>query len=213
MMTFITKNHKELVLFEKKYEIVGNKTIQFTSTNGAPLSYTQDQYDWVIYTTMLYSTIRVDRSGTILYDRTPSLIINNKHDLIRGYKLSCTNTTDSSSYYGGVSSELTVVNMSYLHYDDICIRNLNNFIRRSSKNSKKKLIRMMYLYDLRNKDFSTFDLLLARLKRYFNLNLLTWSSRDSGYSFDGIKPIYTTSDNRNKSINSVIRYGKQLNKK
>ena len=107
MMTFITKNHKELVLFEKKYEIVGNKTIQFTSTNGAPLSYTQDQYDWVIYTTMLYSTIRVDRSGTILYDRTPSLIINNKHDLIRGYKLSCTNTTDSSSYYGGVSSELT----------------------------------------------------------------------------------------------------------
>lgn len=204
MMQFLSKNHKNYLLTERKWEMVGTETYQIGGTGiNAGKTYSKNKFDWVDYDTKIHSS-------SYKFDRSPSLVINGKNDTIRGYLMSCRDTSDFSNYYGGINTEVKVANMSYYHYDEVCVRNMTNFIRRIPKNSRKRLVKMMYLYDLRtDKDIYAFDMLLLRLKKYFSLNLLTWGC-EKGYQFDRIKPTFTTTSNRNRRINCIFRYARKL---
>jgi hypothetical protein len=200
MMQFLSKNHKNYLLSERKWEIIGTEAYQ---ANGK--TYSRNKFDWVNYDMKLHSLSHKDKDGKEYFNRSPSLVINGKNENIRGYLMSCKDISDFGCYYGGIESEIKIVNVGYNE-----VQNLTNFIRKIPKNSRKRIIKMMFLYDLKKeKDIYAFDILLNRLKRYFGLSLLTWGN-DKGYQFDRIIPIFTITSNRNKKINCIFRYAKKL---
>lgn len=205
MMSFLSKNSKNYSLTERKWEMVGTETYQISGK-----TYSRNKFDWVEYDTKLHNTSRKDKDGKEYFDKLPSIIVNGKAENVRGYVISCKDTSDFNYYYGGVNTEVKAAIMSYYHYDEICIRNLANFIKKIPKKSRKKLIKMMYLYDLRqDKNFFSFEMLFSRLRQYFNLSLVTWGCEKT-QQFDRIKTTYTITSNRNRNINRVFRYAKHL---
>jgi hypothetical protein len=102
--------------------------------------------------------------------------------------------------------------MWYVNNDDECIKHLTSFISKIPKGSRKRIIKMIYLYDLRvEKDFFSFERLFARLRKIFNLKLMdfTHTSGRNGYQFDLIQPTYSLDRNRNRKINKIFRDAKR----
>lgn len=211
MMSFLSKNHKNYSLIERKWEMVGTETYQIGGSGStAGKTYSRNKFDWVEYPTKLHSTSRKDQKGQEFFDKLPSLVIKDKQENVRGYVISCKDTSDFNYYYGGVNTEVKAAIMSYYHYDEVCIRNLTNFVKKIPKKARKKLIKMMFLYDLRKeKDIFAFEMLFSRLRQYFNLSLVTWGCEKT-YQFDKIKTTYTVDRNRNRKINRVFKFAKQL---
>jgi len=193
MFTFLANNHKDYSLYNRKWTLISTELVTSQLKSGKTYSHTRSNYDWVETETRLTSSN--GNTPTIITD-TPQ-----KTECFRAWTLSTRDISTYSYYTGGV--DVTYKLFVRNGYD--CIGDITKYIKAIPKRSKKKIIRMIYLYELKEtKDFYSFERLFFRLRNRFDLRLSPWSSTD-GYQFELIKPTFTISRDRNRKINMLLK--------
>ena len=143
----------------------------------------------------------MDNNGplfTILKQETPR-----QTEQMRGFQLSCSDTSNSG-WHGGVESSVKF-NVRLL-YSDETIENLKKFIKKIPKKSRKKLIKLLYLYNLKEeKNFITYERFFHRLRIGFDFKFNSWSCREL-YKWDMIKQTFPPDVDRNMKINRLLRF-------
>ncbi len=171
-------------------------------------TYSRNKYGTVKYETKLESK-SWQNNGIEQFPLIPSIVLNGggKYtiDNIRGYSISRKDTSEYDDWSGGISSEVKARIIENPNYNN----RMHIFINKLPNRSKKRLIKIMYLYDLRvNKDYIAFERLFTRLSIVFNFSFLSWGGKE--YKFDTFEPTYSLDQNRNRKINSIFRYAKTL---
>ena len=89
---------------------------------------------------------------------------------------------------------------------EIIFQKLIRFIGKIPKKSRNKLIKALYLYDIKEeKDFSTYERLYYRLSKRMGLSFgRRWGTNDI-ISFDRIGPTYSIIGDRNRKLNKLFR--------
>lgn len=194
MFAFLAKNSKDYSFYNRKWEIVSTELVTQQLKSGQTYSHTKSHYDWVETETKLAD----NRNGS------PTIITNTPKSIehsFRAWVLSTRDTSTYSFYTGGVDIQYKL----FVRNGYNCVGDITKFIKVIPKRSKKKIIRMIYLYELREeKNFHSFERLFFRLRDRFNLKLAAWSDNDS-FQFELIKPTFTISGNRNRKINKILK--------
>lgn len=86
------------------------------------------------------------------------------------------------------------------------IPKLIRFIKKIPKKSRNKLIKALYLYDIKEeKDFHSYERLFSRLSKRMGLSFgKRWITNEE-ISFDRIVPTYSVIGNRNRKLNKLLR--------
>jgi hypothetical protein len=178
MFSFLCKNGDKYLFVEKKLERTKESLL---NPNRAW------KYEWNEVTYKM-------TNGNIWMGR-PYVIIDGSVKDMKGFKLKSIDNSNLSKYNGGVSSELILsINRDYSYVID--------FVGKLSSKSRKRLIKMMFLYDLKEKSDESYILLYSRLRKVFNITLnLEWTD----YKFDYIKKLEGIESNRNSKINKILK--------
>lgn len=134
---------------------------------------------------------------------------NGKQQDLNAMRMQIIDHSDCDDGYIGGSKTI------YEFYMPVCVysydyeRIFNKLIRfmgKIPKKSKNKLIKALYLYDIKEeKDFSTYERLFYRLSKRMGLSFgRRWSTNDI-ISFDRIGPTYSIIGDRNRKLNKLFR--------
>lgn len=192
MFTFLGKNSKDYSLYNKTWQVIGQKII----TNSLGNTHSYPEYGYVESQTKI-----IDSNSpffTILKSESPK-----KTEQMRGWQISTSDHSQYSYYDGGIKSSISV--SCRIHWTRESKSNLTKFIKRIPKKSRNKLIKLIYLYDLKEeKNFWAYERLFNRLVTRFNFKFTSWSDNES-YQFQLIKPTFSIDRNRNRKINKLLR--------
>jgi hypothetical protein len=110
-------------------------------------------------------------------------------------------------YIGGTKTTyaFSMPVMSYTTDYPKTMAKLIRFIGKIPKKSRNKLIKALYLYDIREeKDFFSYERLFFRLSNRMGLSFGTrWDNNE--ISFDRIGPTYSVIGDRNRKLNKLFR--------
>lgn len=194
LFKYIGSSKNSLQLVTREWKVVGHEVITYPNVSA---TYSRNIYDFVETPTKI-----VDNNGplfTILKQETP----RKQTEQMRGWQLSCIDTS-SSNWYGGIESSITA-NFRLLYRDETKI-NLEKFIKKIPKKSRKKLIKLLYLYNLKEeKTFITYERLFHRLRIGFNFQFSSWRYTEL-YKWDMIKQTFPPDVDRNMKINRLLRF-------
>jgi len=95
-----------------------------------------------------------------------------KTDQMRGWQMTCVDDS-SRNWYGGIESQVKWCGR--LLYVTETLINAEKFIKKIPKKSRKKLIKLLYLYNLKEeKNFITYERLFYRLRIGFDFQFSSW---------------------------------------
>ena len=169
-----------------------NKTKKYITTLVKPGEpYLRDKYDWVKSYT--YSAEKVDNSKAFHFDKIDTIELSSKINFSVGW---------SSSSHIQYTFKISLWQLRYNHYRSEMIDNLEMFLDKLPKRTRKKLFKIAYIFQkeigMENHNFRIFKL----LSRKFNLTL---KSTSFNFKFDGFEKTISTIDDRNRKINNLLR--------
>jgi hypothetical protein len=92
--------------------------------------------------------------------------------------------------------------LSNSYYINEIIDNLEMFIEKLPKQTKKKLFKIVYVYQKMIKTETCYQKIFTKLSKIFNLTLKSHSSK---YKFDGFEKTISVVEHRNRRINNLLR--------
>jgi hypothetical protein len=154
-------------------------------------TYLRDKYDWVKSYT--YSGEKSDNSKAFHYDKIDSIELSSKINFSIGWG------TSSNIQY---TFKISKWQLTYNHYRSEIIDNLEMFIDKLPKQTKKRLFKIAYISQkimgLEKHNERIFKL----LSRQFNL---TMKAHTQSFKFDGFEKTISTIENINRKINNLLR--------
>ena len=117
------------------------------------------------------------------------------------------NSDCDDGYIGGTKTTYAFCMpvMTYTSDYPKTMNKLISFIGKIPKKSRNKLIKALYLYDIKEeKDFSSYERLFSRLSKRMGLSFgKRWDNNE--ISFDRIGPTYSVLGDRNRKLNKLFR--------
>jgi hypothetical protein len=194
LFKYIGTNRNSLQLVTREWKVVGHEIKTYPNVAA---TYSAAICEWVETPTKI-----VDSNGplfTILKQETP----RKQTEQMRGWQLTCFDTSNSG-WYGGVESSVKF--NARLFYSNETLDNLEKFIKKIPKKSRKKLIKLLYLYNLKEeKSFITYERLFHRLRIGFDFHFSSWSCSEL-YKWDLLKQTFPIDVHRNMKINRLLRF-------
>ncbi len=194
LFKYIGNNRESLQLVTREWKVIGHEIKTYPNLTA---TYSAAICNWVETPTKI-----VDSNGplfTILKQESPK----KQTEQMRGWQFTCFDTS-SSNWYGGIESSIKY--NGRLLYGDETITTLKKFIRKIPKKSRKKLIKLLYLYNLKEeKSFTTYERLFYRLRIGFDFQFTSWHCSEV-YKWDMIKQTFPKPVNRNRKINRLLRF-------
>lgn len=193
MFAFLAKNNKDYSFYNRKWQVTSTELVTQQLKSGQTYSHTKSYYGWIETETKLAD----NNSNLTIVTNKPQ-----KTETFRSWTISTRDISTYSYYTGGV--DITYKLFVRNGYD--CVGDITKFIKVLPKRSKKKLIKMIYLYELKEtKDFYSYERLFFRLRDRFDFKLSAWSDSDT-HQFELIKPTFTISGDRNRKINRLLKF-------
>jgi hypothetical protein len=170
-----------------------NKTKRHKTTIIKPgETYLRDKYDWVKSYT--YSADKVDNSKAFHYEKTYSIEISSKLNFSVGW---------GSSSHIQYTFRMSRWQLSSSYYRSEMIDNLEMFLDKLPKQTRKRLFKIAYISQRLRGLESHNDRIFKLLSRQFNLTLV--GTGTSNFKFDGFEKTISTVENRNRKINNLLR--------
>ena len=174
-----------------KYVSVKNSNGSFTCKVIKPgETYITNKYDKVKSYT--YSSGPLDTSKVFNYKGIHSIEISSKVNFSLGW--SCNSKIQ-------FNFKISLWQLLYIHYKKEVIDNLEFFLDKLPKSRRKKLFKIVYIYQQMDKDEKCFQKIFTKFSKIFNLTLQSTSN----YKFDGFEKTISVIDNRNRRINNLLR--------
>jgi len=193
MFKFIGENYKDIILVNRKWEIVGQDI--WTTSSGK--TYSTSKCDWVEYQTKIIDTDRLH--FTILNSENPK-----RTEQMRGWQLTTEDHSNYNYYKGGMKSKVIVSGRIVNTPENI--KNLTKFIKKIPKRSRKKLFKLLYLYNKsEEKNFVVYERLFSRLRTRFNLEFSNWSFNNI-FQWEKIIQTFPPEIDRNRKLNRLLRF-------
>jgi len=195
MYGFLKDNVDKYSFYNEKWGITSYETI--TSPFGH--TYQNPIYDKIITQTKYESNrlyISIDNGTGKQQDLSAiSMKIEDDSDCDGGY---IGGTKTVYSFYMPI--------LTYSTENSKVISKLIHFIGKIPKKSRNKLIKALYLYDIKEeKDFFSYERLFSRLSKRMGLAFARRWDTNSEFYFDRIGPTYTINANRNRKLNKLFR--------
>ena len=182
----------EVTSNKPKYICVGNANGSFTSKTIKPgETYLTTKYDWI--KTYTYSAKKLDTSKVFNYKRVDSIEISSSHKFSIGWSCS------SAIQY---STKISKMQLSNSYYIKEVIDNLELFIEKLPKNAKKKIFKIVYIYQKIDKNERCYQKIFSKFSNVLNLSLNILGKK---YKFDGFEKTISVVENRNRRINNLLR--------
>ena len=182
----------EVTSNKPKYICVKNANGSFTSKTIKPgETYLTTKYDWI--KTYTYSAKELDSSKVFNYKRVDSIEISSSHKFSIGWSCS------SSIQY---SIKISKWQLSNSYYIKEVIDNLELFIEKLPKQAKKKIFKIVYIYQKMDKNERCYQQIFSKFSKVLNLSLNTHNKK---FKFSGFEKTISTIENRNRRINNLLR--------
>ena len=182
----------EVTSNKPKYICVKNANGSFTSKTIKPgETYLTTKYDWI--KTYTYSAKELDSSKVFNYKRVDSIEISSSHKFSIGWSCS------SAIQY---SIKISKWQLSNSYYIKEVIDNLELFIEKLPKQAKKKIFKIVYIYQKMDKNERCYQKIFSKFSNVLNLSLNTLGKK---YKFDGFEKTISVVENRNRRINNLLR--------
>lgn len=182
----------EVISNKPKYVSVKNPNGSFSCKTIKPgETYTTSKYDWI--KTYTYSAKELDTSKVFNYKRVDSIEISSSHNFSIGW--SCSSTIQYSikiskwQLFSGI-------------YSKEVIDNLELFIEKLPKQAKKKIFKIVYIYQKMDKNERCYQKIFSKFSNVLNLSLNTLGKK---FKFSGFEKTISTIENRNRRINNLLR--------
>lgn len=194
MYRFLKNNEDKYCFYHDKWGITSHQTA--TYSNGQ--SYQRPIYS-KIPTPTKYETNRLFLS---IDDGT------GKQQDLSAIRMKIVDNSDcDDGYIGGTKTtyEFCMPIMTYSSDYPKTMNKLIRFIGKIPKKSRNKIIKALYLYDIKEeKDFFSYERLFSRLSKRMGLSFgKRWDNNE--ISFDRIGPTYSVIGNRNRKLNKLFR--------
>lgn len=150
-----------------------------------------DKYDWVKSYT--YSGEKVDNSKAFHYDKIDSIELSSKINFSIGW-----GTSSRIDY----TFSMSLWQLTYNHYRSELINNLEMFIDKLPKQTKKRLFKIAYISQKIIRFEKHNRRIFKLLSRQFNL---TMKAHTQSFKFDGFEKTISTIEDRNRKINNLLR--------
>ena len=92
--------------------------------------------------------------------------------------------------------------LSNSYYIKEVIDNLELFIEKLPKNAKKKIFKIVYIYQKIDKNERCYQKIFSKFSNFLNLSLNILGKK---YKFDGFEKTISVVENRNRRINNLLR--------
>ena len=182
----------EVISNKPKYICVKNANGSFTSKTIKPgETYLTTKYDWV--KTYTYSAKELDSSKVFNYRKVDNIEISSSHKFSIGWSCS------SMIQY---SIKISKWQLSNSYYINEIIDNLEMFIEKLPKQTKKKLFKIVYVYQKMVKNERCYQKIFSKFSNVLNLSFNIHSKK---FKFDGFEKTISTIENRNRRINNLLR--------
>ena len=182
----------EVISTKPKYVMVKNPSGSFSSKTIKPgETYTTNKYDWIKSYT--YSADQLDTTKAFNFDKVDTIEISSTLKFSIGW--SC----KSSIQY---SFNMSMWQLLSNYYINEIIDNLEMFIEKLPKQTKKKLFKIVYIYQRMIKTETCYQKIFTKFSKIFNLTLKSHSSK---YKFDGFEKTISVVEHRNRRINNLLR--------
>ena len=182
----------EVTSNKPKYVSVKNSNGSFSCKTIKPgETYTTSKYDWI--KTYTYSAKELDTSKVFNYKRVDSIEISSSHKFSIGW--SCNSTIQ-------YSIKISKWQLFSGYYTKEVIDNLELFISKLPKQTKKKLFKIVYIYQKMDKNERCYQKIFSRFSKVLNLSLNTHNKK---FKFSGFEKTISTIENRNRRINNLLR--------
>jgi hypothetical protein len=194
MYGFLKDNVDKYSFYNEKWGITSYETI--TSPFGC--TYQNPIYNKIITQTK-YETNRIFLS---IDD------VNGKQQDLSMIRMKIIDNSDCDDGYIGGTKTTYAFSMPVMSYTTDYPKTMNKLIRfigKIPKKSRNKLIKALYLYDIKEeKDFSSYERLFSRLSKRMGLSFgKRWDNNE--ISFDRIGPTYSVLGDRNRKLNKLFR--------
>lgn len=153
--------------------------------------YMVNKYDWIKSYT--YSANQLDSEKAFSYKKVDSIEISSSHKFSVGWSCS------SSIQY---SIKISKWQLSNSYYIKEVIDNLELFIEKLPKQAKKKIFKIVYIYQKMDKNERCYQKIFSKFSNLFNLSLNTHGKK---YNFSGFEKTISTIEIRNRRINNLLR--------
>lgn len=200
MFTFLNKNSNDYSFLSRKWGVVSTELKTSNNPYQCHHQYSLPKYGWTETET------KILKSGSDI-----SIDLNNTHgNSLRGWSMSRKDKSSYSEYDGGVFSEVVLYITGYGWASvKSTVDKTTRFIKYLPTNSRKQLIKLIYLYELKDeKNFWSFERLFFRLVERFNFKFHGFGY-ETYYQFDYIKPTFQLNKDRNKKINKIFKLFKK----
>lgn len=182
----------EVTSNKPKYVSVKNSNGSFSYKTIKPgETYTTSKYDWI--KTYTYSAKELDSSKVFNYQRVDSIEISSSHKFSVGW--SCSSTIQ-------YSIKISKWQLFSEYYCQEVIDNLELFIEKLPKQVKKKIFKIVYIYQKIDKNERCYQKIFSKFSNVLNLSLNIHSKK---YKFSGFEKTISTIENRNRRINNLLR--------
>ncbi len=133
---------------------------------------------------------------------------NGKQQDLSAIRMRIIDNSDCDDGYIGGTKTTYAFCMPVMTYTSDYPKTMNkliSFIGKIPKKSRNKLIKALYLYDIKEeKDFSSYERLFSRLSKRMGLSFgKRWDNNE--ISFDRIGPTYSLLGDRNRKLNKLFR--------
>ena len=136
---------------------------------------------------------KLDTSKVFNYQRVDSIEISSSHKFSVGWSCS------SSIQY---SIKISKCQLSNSYYIKEVIDNLELFIEKLPKQAKKKIFKIVYIYQKMDKNERCYQKIFTKFSNVLNLSLNILGKK---YKFDGFEKTISVVENRNRRINNLLR--------
>jgi hypothetical protein len=92
--------------------------------------------------------------------------------------------------------------LSNSYYINEIIDNLELFIEKLPKQAKKKIFKIVYIYQKMDKNERCYQQIFSKFSKVLNLSLNTHNKK---FKFSGFEKTISTIENRNRRINNLLR--------
>lgn len=182
----------EVTSNKPKYVSVKNSNGSFSCKTIKPgETYTTSKYDWI--KTYTYSAKELDTSKVFNYKRVDSIEISSSHKFSIGW--SCNSTIQ-------YSIKISKWQLFSEYYCQEVIDNLELFIEKLPKQAKKKIFKIVYIYQKMDKNERCYQKIFSKFSKVLNLSLNTHNKK---FKFSGFEKTISTIENRNRRINNLLR--------
>jgi hypothetical protein len=174
----------------QRYSYINTKRYKTTIIKPGE-TYLRDKYDWVKSYT--YSGEKSDNSKAFHFDKINTIELSSKLNFSIGW-----GTSSQINYIFSIS----MWQLTYSHYRSEIIDNLEMFLDKLPKQTKKQLFKIAYISQRMTGLEKHNERIFKLLSRQFNL---TMKAHTQSFKFDGFEKTISTIENRNRKINNLLR--------